>query len=254
MSYRTLLGEPSLTTTRSLFLLGCQKRYPTFWKTLNQVWRSRDMGALKPWMEERCVTDEWLKEAVLKTLYFWEQTPDSPSAALAEGFFWFSGDTTEDFGDFEPKLKDPYPIVLNRPQGLPVGSDTAAFSMDEVIAFSRDLLIEGVPQFQARMRGQFEEQLKEYSKRYLLSVNQDAHPQQSFHADLTALAFAGVPIADIARGFSQFKRNRDAGSAAGKAISRFAGSIGLTLPVERLTKPKSVGTFAGGSPQKVPKS
>lgn len=88
--------------------------------------------------------------------------------------------------------------------------------------------------FEKRMEDQLRSQLKAHIRMLRLSVYGEAANKTAFeHAQWTALAFAGISYADIARSDLANAPHLDPESTVRKAVTRFAERISLTLLIKR---------------------
>ena len=151
---------------------------------------------------------------------------------------YYQQEDAQDALAFSPVFQDPFPICG---PGAPCLEEVQLHSWEEISALRASRKpVETLTKFRARMSHQFKVQLKAYSELWQLTNDPESKPLLALHAQLTSLAFAGVSTADIARvpEFLNLKRSKklqykDPESTTSKAIARFAGSIGLTLPSER---------------------
>jgi hypothetical protein len=216
---------------RSALVLSLRRRYPRFWKSLNELWRGRDISAFDAWCSKTGVVDSWLREVCLSTLAAWEADPNGPNAQLTEGYPWYS---TADFGtpalvDFSPSFDDPYPKYSSSFGAAPeLAARLHSTSGSNVRAIIEAMKIETVEDFEKRMRSQFEKQLRAYSKLVRASFNYESRPQAHLHAEWTALVFGGVSVGVISQDETTSAYSPDEETVR-KAVSRFASRIGLTL-------------------------
>jgi hypothetical protein len=227
---------------RAAFVIALQRRYPDFWIGLNEVWR--DGKGLLEWMRDEDVVDEWLAEYVFATIKLWDSHPSGPGASLRPGFLWFGIPPDVAMGmkkpDFKPHFDTPHHID-RRPDDLQ--RRLSELSLDEIKAqsdeFEVNKLEETDDDFHKRMRAQFEAEMTKYKKSVSSSYGLKVSAETLKHADWTVMAFAGLPYAEIARQLPTSPQYRAPEDTVRKAVKRFAGDIGLTLP----TRTKKPGAF-----------
>jgi hypothetical protein len=217
---------------RSLFVFALRRRYPRFWRNLNEVWRAGG-GGLTKWMREQGVVDPWSIEYVQATLELWDRDPDGPNATLGADHSWFGFPALSDSGvpDFNPVFDRPY-LFSTTPDDLRERlSGPSASELSALLAEARsDNWVETVEEFRKRMREQFEARLTKYIKSIRSPYGYQGSPSTLQHADWTALSFGGLPYVEIARWDLMGAPHRAPEDTVRIAVNRFAVEIGLTLP------------------------
>lgn len=219
-------------TGRCAFLFGLQRHCPDFWRSLNRVWLSRDYQGALNWLASHAIVDEWFVRAVDQTLSHWDADPVGPAARLDPDYVWYCYLNPVQAPDFTPRLTAPYPRYRPVADSLEDGVRVLmATPLSEFRKLQAEIDQEPLAEFEKRMTREFHEQLSRYLKAIRAVWDYNSSPQLIYHAQWTALAFTGTPIAEIAlRLPTAFRRCRDHESMVRKAVSRFAYRIGLTLP------------------------
>lgn len=225
-------------TARVAFVQALRIRWPKLWRGLHsEVFSSSAPPDLFEWASRQGlgIKDDWLIEAFSQTLSYWTMIPESPDARLEPGHRWFFYQPEIDVPDFRPVLDRPYP-VYSAPDDV-VRRLQLATTQDESKKLREEVEIESLDDFERRLKKQFNHQLKQYKRRIRKAFVYDDRWQLGAHASWTALALAGFTLVEIACA-KEFDRNLNGTgtpwSTVGKAVSRFARYIGLTLP-HRLT-------------------
>ncbi len=219
---------------RTAFVLALHLCWPNFWINLRDAWKSNDPGAFESWACAHHVVDGWLREACFQVMADWDSDP-SPSWWERIPIYIPSWPVPI----FEPVLQEPFP----RYDGSWSEADLRAVNADQLPALLAEVQthLEPIKHFEKRMLSQFKAQLRRYTKIIRQARDFDASPNFIRDAKWTALVFAGVPRAGIARESSDLLRETkkgpaywDAEAAVVKAVSRFAAAIELKLPKNRL--------------------
>jgi len=229
---------------RSLFVFALRRRNQRFWRSLNQLWRQggileRDAlggSPLDDWLEEIGVIDDWLIDFVKATIDLWNSDPDGPNAALHPDYGWFGIPYLEgsEVPDFQPVFDRPYPISTTPHDLRERLSGASSSELSAILAESRrDEWAETPEEFDKRMRDQFDTQLTEYKKSIRSPYGYNGTPYILQHADWTALAFGGLPYAEIARWDLAKSPHSTPANTVRMAVDRFATDINLTLPRRR---------------------
>jgi hypothetical protein len=221
-----------------MFVLALRRRYPTFWRKLNEFWRAGNLADFETWCEERGICDAWLREVCLETIALWETDPSGPNASLSYDYPWFQLTRTSHLGfelpDFNPVFEDPF-LTCTRPPDFPERFN--ATQGKNLGIFKELVKTEGLEEFERRMRSQFEKQLRSYLKQVRESYDYGARPKIFIHAEWTALVFSGAPVGLIADEVASLSADPVDESTIRKAVWRFARKIGLTIPEKPLPSP-----------------
>jgi hypothetical protein len=218
-------------------------RYPFFWGSLNQRWRQggileRDAlggSPLDDWLVEIDVIDDWLIDCVKAAIDLWNSDPNGGSANLDPKCPWFA--LPEDAIDSEasdvflPLLWSPFPLYRG-PDISSLYSKMRTLSIDdqEWLLDKVDSAdwFEPLEEYERRLKQDFHNQLTEHIRRLRQTRYGLDHAEGFKHSQWTALAFGGMPYAEIARRELADTLNRDPDSTVRKAVVRFAEDIDLT--------------------------
>jgi len=220
------------------FLAALRRRLPPFWIAIHEFWRAKDVDGLKRWMKTNGIVDPWFEAVVWDTLGYWTQNPDSPSTRLAEGYRWFYyGELAR--GDLKVRLFCP---TFNHPTlKCTISEPFATMAMmmnaspEEHAAVIDLLTVESVDDFEARMRNEFETQLRDYTGWLRLVLGENLSSLQT-HAEWTAFAFCGLSYTKIGEnwpGLARAKGCYQPDKTVSMAVARFVQRIGLTIPKRR---------------------
>jgi hypothetical protein len=235
---------------RVVFLQLTQQLNPKFWRRLNTLWRGGIPDPVTQWSTDVRVSDEWLIKAGRQTVAKWAEDPRGPMAELHPTHLWFFYDEEAYAPDFAPTFERPYPTYSSSSKLSP--DQLAKMSKEQQRELEADVKLESLDDFEARIRKEFDSKLRSY-RRFIESVwNYERSPQLGMHAAWAVYAFAGMPIAQLARDFdpringvpsnpNKHKRPdesflesrhgvKDPDAAIRKGIKRFCEATWITLP------------------------
>lgn len=223
---------------RTMFLMVLRQRWPSFWKSLNNVWRSRDYKSIQPWLISHSVRDEWLVDVIEQTLNAWERDPDGPNARLEPENLWFFyfEDESEAY-DFVPRFTDPSPRYGAKGGQCYTGKNVAValhqVDPKKLEPIRSEIRVETLKEFELRMKREFNEQLRDYIRQLKADDYIDQRSELLKHAEWTVLVMSGMSPVKIAQNWLGFRNDTNIEfpeKTVRLAVKRFAESIGLTLP------------------------
>jgi hypothetical protein len=215
------------------FLVYLSLHVPPFWKLLHDaVWQSKDPNAFSHWAAYFNVVDEWLLEAVDATLDYWTAFPDSPQAQLRPGYLQFFGRVGfPELKPFAPVFSDTLPRISWPEQHAWKVMCTPISQHDGLNA---QIAYESPDQFEARMRDQFNEQIKGYKRDYrdgVFSLRAYLEKNRAFRDHLTWLMhrFTGASLDEVVERWPGSKRYEDPGATITRKVNELAAKMGLSL-------------------------
>ena len=223
------------------FLVYLSLRVRPFWKILHDdVWLSEDPNAFSRWAAHFNAVDEWLLEAVHATLDYWTTFPDSPQVQQLKPEYpqlelkyvqFFGRAGFPDLKPFKPAFSDTLPRITWPEQHVARFMSTPASQHDELNA---QIAYESPGQFEARMRDQFNEQIKAYKRDYLNGVFSqraylDRNPGFKDHLMWLMHRFSGASLDEVVTRWPGSIRYEDPEATITRKVNELAKKLGLTL-------------------------
>ena len=193
---------------RWVFLDALQMECPQFWDGLYALRDGRASDVTR-WLSRWGVTDEWLIEIAWDTIWYWARRGAQAASTPRFHYELLEGCHVQ-WPLFDPRLTLPFPLV-------------------------KDGRVETPQECAARIKAQFDEQLRQYTS-YLQAVCGDDHTEMRQHAQWTAMVFAGQSYTRVAASFRHLKLCDQPDATVKMAVHRFSRRIGLTVARRRRRK------------------